>query len=186
MRRACPKCRTIALEPGTAAPDPDPAKGGTLSCPACRGIWVPHSIIERWSRASLVDIGAAEPPALIPEGDHRTGLCPEGHGILIRARFDEEPPFHLERCPACRGVWLDAGEWQRLAAHQFLGHLDDLWDPAWQRQQRAEHSRRKLDEALAAVIGAALFADLARVVDQLREHPARAQALAWISTHLED
>lgn len=62
--------------------------------------------------------------------DARTGLCPLGHGILIRARANTEPTFYLERCPHCHGIWFDNGEWNVLAEGHLLEHLEDLWDPA--------------------------------------------------------
>jgi len=120
----------------------------------------------------------------IPPDDVRTGLCPWGHGILIRARVQVDRVFHLERCSACRGVWLDKGEWQRLAAAEFLDHLDDLWDPDWQKRQREAHSRHEIESALRERLGTDVFEALAKVVDEISKHPARAQVLAWINERM--
>jgi hypothetical protein len=82
-------------------------------------------------------------------------------------------------------VWLDRGEWQRLAAALFLDHLDDLWDPNWQKQRRTETLQFKLDAALSERLGPSLYAELRAVIAKLRDHPAKAQALAWMTTHLD-
>ena len=145
---------------------------------------MPHSIIDFWRDQPFVDIEAGKMPS-IPPDDHRTGLCPHGHGILIRARVEAGRQFHLERCGICRGVWLDKGEWQHLAANHFLEHLDDLWDPTWRKRQRDEHSRHEMDAALEQRLGQALFMQLVQIMGQLRRHPARAQVLAWIRARLD-
>jgi Zn-finger nucleic acid-binding protein len=108
-----------------------------------------------------------------------------GHGILLRARVDSDRIYYLERCGVCRGVWLDRGEWQRLAAALYLDHLDDLWDPAWQKQRRSEKLQITLDSALLNQLGPELYRQLRSLVTELSNHPAKAQALAWITTHLE-
>jgi Zn-finger nucleic acid-binding protein len=104
---------------------------------------------------------------------------------MIRARVEASTPFHLERCGLCRGIWFDRGEWQQLAARQFLDHLDDLWDPAWQKRCRIEAERESLDQALVHELGGDLFQQLLDVSRSLEDHPARAQALAWLCQRLE-
>jgi Zn-finger nucleic acid-binding protein len=146
---------------------------------------MPHSIVERWQTEPFVELNEDEPMSVRPDTDRRTGLCPMGHGILLRARVESDQVFYLERCGLCRGVWLDRGEWQRLAAALFLDHLDDLWDPNWQKQRRAEALQRQLDQALSNTLGMDLYRELGDVMKKLREHPAKAQALAWIATHLD-
>ncbi len=55
--------------------------------------------------------------------DDKTGLCPEGHGIMVRAKIDVEDPFYLEKCTHCGGIWFDSGEWQQIAQHQLIESL---------------------------------------------------------------
>jgi Zn-finger nucleic acid-binding protein len=146
---------------------------------------MPHNVVERWQTDPFVELNEDEPMSVRPDTDKRTGLCPMGHGILLRARVDSEQIYYLERCGFCRGVWLDRGEWQRLAAALYLDHLDDLWDPTWQKQRRSESLQIKLDNALSTQLGEPLYEQLRAVVEALRQHPAKAQALAWITTHLD-
>jgi hypothetical protein len=82
-------------------------------------------------------------------------------------------------------VWFDRGEWQLLATRDFLDHLDDLWDPLWKKQQRAEARQKELDQALGRELGSELFAELEHVAGALADHPARAQALAWLVKRLQ-
>ena len=185
MAPVCPKCRTPTLEParGSLAEADKPV--GTLVCWGCRGLWVPREVIEFWQHDPFVEFVAGESLAPPPDEDHRTGLCPSGHGIMIRARVEAPTPFYLESCPLCRGVWFDRGEWQLLATRDFLDHLDDLWDPLWKKQQRAEARQKELDQALGRELGSELFAELEHVAGALADHPARAQALAWLVKRLQ-
>jgi len=185
MPRTCPKCRSLTLDDaeGTLA-DLSPQEHA-LFCSKCRGYWMPHAVVERWQTEPFVEITEDEPMSVRPDPDKRTGLCPMGHGILLRARVDSDKVYYLERCGLCRGVWLDRGEWQRLAAALYLDHLDDLWDPTWQKQRRREALQKGLDVALVAQIGPELFAQVSQVVHALLDHPAKAQAFAWIAEHLD-
>src|SRR5512133_3248194 len=187
MHPKCPKCRVVYLESAPGAFAQLSANEAALMCPTCRGYFLSHQVVEHWEKEPFVELSEDDPLPSNPEVDRKTGLCPMGHGILVRARveLDGVDGFHLERCGFCRGVWLDCGEWQRLAASRYLEHLDDLWDPNWQKQRRSEKLQRGLDRALSEQLGEALFRDLASVVFRLRSHPSRAQALAWITQHLD-
>ena len=182
---SCPKCRRPAL--GIASSDVVLRQGSTpvLECSVCRGLWIPHAALEQGVELNVAPPPASPTPSIPPEEDHRTGLCPEGHGILIRARAELDRIFHVERCAACRGVWLDRGEGRRLVAAGLLTHLDDLWDPKWQRHKRHVNEQRRLDAALSLALGEELFQRLQQLVLELREHPGRSQALAWLTDHLE-
>ena len=182
---SCPKCRRITLSMASDAVVLRQGTAAILECRGCSGLWIPHLALEQGVELNIAPSSGAPTPSIPPEGDQRTGLCPEGHGILIRARAELDRSFHVERCPVCRGVWLDRGEWRRLSAAGLLEHLDDLWDPSWQKRQRDDVNRRHLDESLRDALGEDLYAGLQRVVGELHAHPARSQALAWIVDHLE-
>lgn len=187
MHPKCPKCRAIDLEPAPGTFARLGATEAALTCPTCRGYFLSHQVVEHWETDPFVELSEDEPLRSNPDIDRKTGLCPMGHGILVRARVELEGDqgFYLERCGFCRGVWLDCGEWQRLAASRYLDHLDDLWDPNWQKQRRSEKLQRGLDRALSEQLGESLFRDLVSVVFRLRSHPSRAQALAWVTQHLD-
>jgi Zn-finger nucleic acid-binding protein len=149
-----------------------------MVCSQCGGLWVPggdvSSIGEQEMLAALM--GTGDPPAV----DTGACLCPEGHGLLLRARVELEPPFSLDRCDHCRGIWFDRGEWDVLAQNYLLEHLDDLWTAAWQRQQRREQTRRSYFERCRQRFGDDLFDALTGVAEALQGHPRRAEALAFL------
>lgn len=187
MHPKCPKCRSVDLVQAPGALARVAANERALTCGKCHGYFLPRQVVEHWQTDPFVELSEDEPLSSDPEVDHKTGLCPMGHGILLRARVEPEEKqiFYLERCGFCHGIWLDRGEWQRLAAALFLDHLDDLWDPGWQKRRRSEKFQRGLDRSLFDQLGENLYRDLTALVEALRDHPARMQALAWISQHLD-
>jgi Zn-finger nucleic acid-binding protein len=177
----CPKCKSATL--GLVHEEITP--GAVRRCSACHGHFLSADAVDR--------IGAVEemrvtdpPPAEGKVADTRTGLCPEGHGILRRARVEaKDVEFFLERCASCRGVWFDAGELSSLAAMHLLGQLEAYWDPDYQRARREAEVQQHLDDAMREAIGAATFEKLRALAGELRASPKRAMALAWLAEHLE-
>ena len=150
-----------------------------LRCRQCHGVWLPHESI----REGLVPASAHvddKPSEIAEDADARVGFCPAGHGFLRRARVDVAPhPFHLDRCSACAGVWFDAGEWASVAASEWLRHLDDLWDPNYQKRVREEATRKHAVEALKEALGDIAFEQVVETAAILRNHPMKSFALAY-------
>lgn len=166
MPAACPKCRDVELT------HPEGRASRLLRCARCRGTWVPKDEARLEAVGALLESDSTIRPG--ETGDGRTGLCPEGHGILIRARVEADPGFYLERCPICHGIWFDKGEWGALAQAHLLEHLDELWDPAFR------HKARGVEEAEAVArlereLGPKLFESLEVLGNALRELSPRQQ-----------
>jgi Zn-finger nucleic acid-binding protein len=150
-----------------------------LSCSRCGGVW-----LRRGALAALYRSGALEELGVLTrprrEDDLRTGLCPEGHGILTRAKVAWQDPYYIERCSKCAGLWLDAGEWKRLAAQNLIDDIDELWEPAWRRQLQREHSVAALRADLRERLGAELVEKLESVAHELASTPHANVALAFL------
>ena len=118
------------------------------------------------------------------ETDARTGLCPEGHGMLIRARVEAESPFYLERCSVCRGIWFDRGEWRLLAENHLLGHLSDFWSREWQKEQRRKRSCEAYLAWQKESLGGGLFEGLMELAERLKDDPLKGVALAFLEEEI--
>jgi Zn-finger nucleic acid-binding protein len=175
MLASCPKCVSVELTAiaGTHGAD------APLQCPACSGFWVSEPSVA--PLAAHGDLTALDlHPAKRPEGDKRTGRCPQGHGLLVRARITWDDPYFLERCPHCHGVWFDAGEWSRIASANLLADLSSLWDPHWRAHLAEEHNHAALEADLREKLGEELLSQLKLVASTLNQHPQRAMALAYL------
>jgi Zn-finger nucleic acid-binding protein len=119
-------------------------------------------------------------PNQAQDEDKRTGQCPDGHGLLRRARVTWHDPYFLERCARCGGVWFDAGEWSRAAEDELFENLSQVWSPAWRKALSDQQSHASLELDLRAKLGAELFELLHVVANQLEAHPHRGVALAYL------
>ncbi len=177
MNDRCPKCGAGAL---TAI------QGSlVLACSKCSGFWVPPLALGDPATAELLGERDLHPERHL-EQDDRTGVCPEGHGLLRRARASNDDPFFLERCARCGGVWFDPGEWSRLAAAGLLDDVTTLWSPAWREHLSEEHNRASLRADLRSKLGAETSELLEKLVDKLKEPQLSALALAYLQQRLRD
>ena len=176
MNERCPKCdagKLMTVEQSIV-----------LCCAKCSGFWVPPLAFNEAGIIELLQARDVRPQQPL-EQDHRTGPCPEGHGLLRRARVTNEDPYFLERCARCGGVWFDAGEWSRTAAEGLLANLSEVWSPAWRKQLSDAQSHAALEVDLRAKLGAELFDLLHAVAGRLETHPQRTVALAFLSERLK-
>jgi Zn-finger nucleic acid-binding protein len=177
--RTCPKCKTQTLAPLAEERVIDPDIVPPSRCAACRGVWLPHGAIEQHVVPPSIDTAPAAPAA-----DELPGFCPGCRGILVRARVEATHPFHLDRCPACAGVWFDAGEWAAVASTEWLTHLDDLWDPAWKRRARAQQAQKRQLQEIERALGAETLERVRAVIAALRNHPRRSLGLSYLIEQL--
>jgi Zn-finger nucleic acid-binding protein len=177
--RPCPKCKTPTL--AALAPDrvTDPDVIPPSRCMTCRGVWLPHDAVEQH-----VVPPSSESEAVPPGADGLPGFCPGCRGLLVRARVEATHPFHLDRCPACAGVWFDAGEWAAVASTEWLTHLDDLWDPAWRRRAREQQARKRHLQEIERALGAETLARVRAAIEALRNHPERSLGLSYLIEQL--
>lgn len=178
MTAQCPKCRDVELDSA------DGRASRLLRCGRCGGTWFPQDEARLEAVAGLLSQDSTIRPASTQ--DQKTGLCPEGHGILIRAQVEVDEPFYLERCATCHGIWFDKGEWNRLAQSHLLEHLDRLWDPAWRfrfKRTEAEAERRsRLVKGLSEPI-VEMIETLATALRE-REEPLKGEAIAYLEDQL--
>jgi Zn-finger nucleic acid-binding protein len=173
----CPKCGPQTLTPVEQT--------SVLRCRGCSGFWVPPEALTLPGIVELLLEHDLRPERPL-EQDHRTGPCPDGHGLLRRARATNDDPFFLERCARCGGIWFDPGEWSRLAAAGLLGDVTSLWSPAWREHLSEEQNRTSLAADLRQKLGRETFEMLERLAQQLTERDAGALALAYLRERLRE
>lgn len=82
-------------------------------CGACAGIWFDRGELARVDHAKkgagpALNRALAVPPAVPRAPGVRT--CPGCVVALVGEIQDAYPAVHLDRCPACDGIFLDGGE----------------------------------------------------------------------------
>jgi Zn-finger nucleic acid-binding protein len=95
----------------------------------CGGIWFDPGELRRIdakAAASLHTVWQAPPTKGTVSAARLCPRCPNQE--LERKWFSEARQVEIDRCPACGGVWLDAGEFTRIQGE--LGAVHQA-PPAW-------------------------------------------------------
>lgn len=177
----CPKCRDTSLKRKGKPMSPE-RHSGPLFCPGCGGVWVTNKELSRISEYS----SDAEPARTSghPNPDEITGLCPDGHGLMIRARVHLEPHFYLEKCSSCCGIWFDRGELNRILENNLYENLAMFWTFSWQRTQRKKKGEAYYHKTNRELLGDDIYDAVIELAEKLREHPEQLRALALLHHEL--
>lgn len=165
----CPKCKDVEIKKASFhAP---------YACRKCGGMWVVDS---KFPDAATTPVEPDGDSSETVDFDQKTGMCPSGHGILIRARVDMDEPFYLEKCTACGGIWFDKGEWLRIAHTSLAGNLHEIWSKAWQRKHGREKNRENFLAMNRKLLGDDVFNAIMALAEKLKAHPEKLRAVALL------
>ena len=109
MARPCPICKKISLQQFKL-------KHVLIDkCPKCKGIWLDggelfeiQDVVEKFGDKYLdifIDQGI-----ITSENQIRDIDCPKCKISLRIQRAGKDKQTLIDRCPKCRGIWLDSGE----------------------------------------------------------------------------
>jgi len=169
----CPKEKQITLAAGLLSGDLV-----AQCCPNCQGHWISSEVYSTWqekhppteSEPVLIDRlleTTCEPAPL----DSKAALCPECNAYLARARVSLKTPFYVERCPNCKGIWCDRGEWDVLEKQGLAGLIPRLFATDWQtlvrERELAAQERRATIDKLGPELADRIFA----LAEALENHP---------------
>ena len=119
----CPKCPAGLLQPvsfriadrSVAGPGGQTVGLEIDQCASCGGVWFDADELERFTDAKLEAPQALNlPEDLRADVDARTADCPRCAKPMEKKPAPNNPRVTADRCPACAGLWLDAGELARV------------------------------------------------------------------------
>jgi Zn-finger nucleic acid-binding protein len=170
----CPKCKETGLRKREY--------NAPHFCPLCGGLWLAGALLDQ-----LPELALDSPSTTTehPEHDNKTGLCPEGHRILTRAKVDADPPFYLEKCVECHGIWFDKGEWLRFAETHIQDNLLEIWSISWQREQRKIKKESEIERLYKEKLGEEMYTTIILFAQAISSHPERNQALMLFKEELK-
>ena len=156
----CPVCRSENF--GPAALD---AGLDAFRCDACRGHWLPGSNYWRWLQgrgANLPERREPQAGGAAPE-DRAPKSCPVCHTAMFRYTVGRGLGFGLDQCPACKGIWFDADEWESLKERNLHDDINAVFTAPWQAEVSREERRRRLEQIYLKRFGAEDYAEVRRV-----------------------
>ena len=155
-------------------------------CPKSDGIFISADSYWRWLRKNpqrlphLPEPGDAVIEEAVSPTDDMAKLCPVSGMVMVRCRVGHGFKFHIERS-ASGGIWLDGGEWEQLRSRQYHDELHLVFAAPWQRQVREVEQAKGKQARLRERLGDSLFDRIDSLKKELASHPARSEALAYLS-----
>lgn len=147
-------------------------------CPGCEGSWIPPGNYEKWQEtqpqaelsAALVDLvlDIDEVPSPL---DTQAALCPDCGCYLVRAKVNARKPFYVERCPNCKGIWCDRGEWEILEKTGLNQDIGRIFTSEWQVLVREREQVMQERRATTDKLGAELADRVFELAELLENHP---------------
>ena len=118
----CPKCSSAMklVEFGTDI--------RAQRCTGCRGLYCSRQMLElmraEWQGDAALDTGSAVQGAR--NNEIRDIPCPGCGATMQRVADTQQSHVTLDACPACDGIFLDAGELSDLKSITLMDHLRRL------------------------------------------------------------
>jgi Zn-finger nucleic acid-binding protein len=156
-------------------------------CSDCKGTWLPSKDYESW-RAQQPhqepDPSKLTQPLNVERVqsayDTRAALCPECNNYLSRAKVSVDPPFYVERCMACSGIWCDHGEWAVLEKLGLHTTIESLFTQEWQTKVRKHELADQERRATIAKLGPELATEVFHLAELLEKHPQGDFGVAYL------
>ncbi|MCY1055218.1 rhomboid family intramembrane serine protease [Nannocystis sp. SCPEA4] len=90
------------------------------TCPVCFGVWLDHGELDQLGDA---DVDPAFLKTMVGRSAGR--MCPRGHGFMNEHLLPGMLKTPVDRCPRCRGMWLDGDERHALARSSTRAGQED-------------------------------------------------------------
>ena len=146
-------------------------------CPDCKGTWIPPENYADWRQRHPLSGGQLKVPATldvdyVPSSlDNKAALCPDCGCYLSRAKISLKPPFYVERCAKCGGIWCDRGEWDVLEQLGLHTTIEKLFSSEWQVKVREQELAERERQATIDKLGEELAERVFELAKLLENHP---------------
>ena len=165
------------------------------SCPTCSGSWVMSEDYQAW-QTTQADLSVQLNSLTVPINrdvdyqpsryDTRAGLCPSCGFYLVRVRVNlKQVAFFIERCPACKGIWFDDGEWTVLEELGLNAYIPVLFTDEWQSHVRTAEVELRERVATAEKLGPEIAEKLFELAALLEDHPNGDFGVAYLMRRFE-
>jgi Zn-finger nucleic acid-binding protein len=123
----CPRC-------GTELDVRSQADVTAAVCRQCGGAWISADDLDRALKAVAAEHGVVVKTLALLEGPSRETDIPCARCTPTRLQTITLRGVEVERCPNCRGLFLDRGEGRTLAHRTVVGAVE--WERSYEALQR--------------------------------------------------
>jgi Zn-finger nucleic acid-binding protein len=165
------------------------------ACGSCGGAWIPPEHYVAWQQQEVnpdapIQVSILPLTAKVdfshPALDNRAALCPDCRSYLVRGRINlDQGSFFVERCPTCRGIWVDAGEWEILKQLNLHTHIEYIFSQEWQSQVRELEYEARETRATIEKLGPEIAQRVFELAELLENHPNGDFGVAYLMRRFE-
>lgn len=164
-------------------------------CPKCSGSWITAEDYQAW-QPIYADPSLTISNLTVPidrdvdyqpsRYDNRAGLCPSCGFYLVRGRINlQKVAFFIERCPGCKGIWCDDGEWSVLNQLGLSAYVPALFTDEWHNHVRMAEAKFRERTATAEKLGPEIAEKLFEIAKLLEGHPNGDFGVAYLMRRFE-
>lgn len=164
-------------------------------CSTCCGAWVTTDDYQAWQSVHAdpaVNLDNLTAPInhnldyQPARYDNRAGLCPNCGLYLVRGRISlPKVSFFIERCPGCKGMWVDDGEWSVLEELGLSAYVPILFTEEWQSHVRIAEAEFRERVATTEKLGADIAEKVFELAELLEKHPSGDFGVAYLMRRFE-
>ncbi len=106
----CPKCGTETLDGFSVR------QVAVERCSSCNGTWFDARELAELLAEESRYVASLRKGSIKEQLAGKIGFCPRDASELLRVYSSMDRSVILDACAACRGIWLDGGEFDKLFA----------------------------------------------------------------------
>ena len=174
----CPRCQKGVLR-FTELENKLPAN----SCTECGGVWINDANYWKWQTyhgATLPERPVEATAKLAVTETSEIKVCPECSHFLTRRKVGHGIHFHIDKCAACGGVWLDHNEWEVLKSRNLHDEIHLIFSEEWQKEIRDSERNDVLVSEAKHRLGEDTFNHLAEFKFFLDSSPHKSYIIALL------
>src|SRR5437660_1447550 len=139
----CPVCKSSELI--TRELD---ANLSSQQCDNCGGNWIRGAEYWKWVEEHQSDLPERlyETESLSPAEPGLPIDCPECRFRMVKYLAGRGLNFTIDHCHGCKGIWLDANEWEALRRRNLHDDLHLMLTSFWQNEAQHEARKNKLEQ----------------------------------------
>jgi Zn-finger nucleic acid-binding protein len=174
----CPVDQDVELLRASLEP-----KLSSYSCYECDGHWIRGkeywAWVERHGTKDAERLHEEESLTLAEPGIPVD--CPECRFRMIKYLVGRGLHFTVDHCHGCKGIWLDANEWEALKKRNLHDDLHGIFTEFWQSGAKREQRKKKFQQIYTDRFGAKDYKEITRIRHWLETKPNREELIAYLT-----
>ncbi len=152
------------------------------------GMWIPALSYWKWIATQNISY-----PPVINDGEFESGemdtksgkICNDCGQLLRRFAVGHGVSFHVDQCPNCTSIWLDAGEWEMLKKKNLHSAIHFMFSAPWQNKVRKIKEKEQYESLYRNKLGDEFFEEVQSFKKRILSHDDYSLIMTYLRTKAE-